>query len=366
MIHLLIGALFLSGCAALPLESPQVAHPSSRLHSVVDDGYRQATGVIHIHTTYSDGQLPIEAIAKIANRQGLDYLILTDHNTLKPKADGKEGWYGKTLVLAGNEISTESGHYAALRVEEEIPARKDPQWTIDQVAAQGGLGFIAHPFWKRSRWKNTQVQGFIGLEIYNAAYDVSEENPVWLGMGTVLLGSDFSISKWLDRNSEPLALWDRYLSQGKRVVGIGGADAHGLKRVGLRLGPYAPVFKLVRNHLLIRGDLNEGAVYQALAQGHLFVAHDIVADAAGFQFVALHEGRVVGIMGDEVKYQSGLKLDTYLPSPGKILLFKDGSPLQEVQGQHLEYEVARPGIYRVEATKGGRPWIYSNPLYVVE
>ncbi len=348
------------------MELNAIPHPSARITPLVDDGYREVTGVIHIHTTYSDGRLPIEAVATIANRQNLDYLILTDHNTLKPKADRKEGWYGKTLVLVGDEISTESGHYVALHVRQEIPSRKDPQWTIDQVARQGGLGFIAHPFWSRSLWRNKEVRGFTGMEIYNAAHDVSEENPIGLGLATILLGSDFSVARWLDRSNEPLALWDRYLKQGRRVVGMGGADAHGLKWMGLHLGPYGVVFKLVRNHLLVHGDLTEGTVYKALAQGHLFVAHDIVADANGFQFIAVRNGLVEAVMGDPVKRQPGLKLDAYLPSPGKILLLKDGKPIQETRGQHLQLDVAESGVYRVEATKKGKPWIYSNPIYVIE
>lgn len=366
---LLVIAFFLSGCAALPLESPHIAHPSSRFRAVIDDGYRQVTGVIHIHTIYSDGQLPVEAIAKIANRQNLDFLILTDHNTLKPKADHKEGWYRRTLVLAGDEISTQSGHYVALNIHEEIPSRKDPQWTINEVAGQGGLGFIAHPFWRSSQWKNLQVHGFTGLEIYNAAEDVSQHRrtgQVLLGLGTVFFGQDFFMEKWLSRCQDSLALWDRYLNEGKRIVGIGSADAHGLKRLGLHLGPYGATFKLVRDHLLIPGELTQEALYQAIAQGHLFMAHDIVADATGFQFVAVQDAVVKAVMGDQVKRQTGLKLEAYLPSPGKILLLKDGKPLKETQGQHLQLDVENAGIYRVEATKKGRPWIYSNPIYVIE
>ena len=45
--------------------------------------YHDYVGVIHIHTRYSDGAGTIEEIARNANAQQLDYLIVTDHNTLK-------------------------------------------------------------------------------------------------------------------------------------------------------------------------------------------------------------------------------------------------------------------------------------------
>jgi len=359
--------LLVSGCAFLPLESSKIPHFSSRVVPAVRSGIREAVGVIHVHSTASDGQLPPEVIARIAARQGLDFLILTDHNTLKAKMEGKEGRIEGTLMLVGDEISTAHGHYLALRLREEVRAREDSQWTADQVASQGGLGFIPHPFWKSKPWSNPGLRGFTGIEIYNAAEDARNKNPVLLGTATVLEGSDLSTGYWVARLDKPLALWDRCLAEGKQVVGIGGADAHGLGRFGLRLAPYGAIFKLVRNHLLIPGDLTEVALYEALEKGHLFVAHDVVADARGFLFAAVEpHGAVRGIMGDRMKWEQGLKLYAYLPSPGEIRFLKDGKEVASVAGQEGWLPVDGPGVYRVEATRKGRPWIYSNPIYVLE
>ena len=358
-------ALLLTGCAALPLESPVIPHPSSRSGPAVAHGYREAVGVIHIHTTYSDGSLPIEPIAKIANAQGLDYLIFTDHDTLQGKRDGKEGWYANTLVLIDEEISTQGGHYLALRLSKEIPRLQSDQSTIEAVSAQRGLGFIAHPFWPRRPWKNPELPGPTGLEIYNAVEDISQENTLRLGLWTIFAGSEFSLIKWLDRPRQALALWDRLLAKGRRVVGIGSADAHGLRRFGLRLGPYTTIFKLVRTHLLLN-EISPENVYDALEKGHAFVAHDLVADSKGFSFLAVHRQTVEGIMGDQVKRQPDLKLYAYLPSPGAMVLLKDGQVVAQAQGQHGWFEVQGRGVYRLEATRKGRPWIYSNPIYVVE
>ena len=322
-------------------------------------------GVIHVHSAYSDGRLPVEAIARIADGQGLDFLILTDHNTLRGKSEGKEGLYGKTLVLIGEEISTQ-GHYLALRVEKEVPARKDPQWTVDQVAEQGGLGFIAHPFWKRAAWKNPEARGFAGLEIYNAADDATDENPAALVFWTLAAGSDFTISRWLDRPAKALDFWDRCLAERGRTVGIGGADAHGLVWFGLRLAPYDTVFKLVRNHLLVRGEVSPDSVYDALEKGRLFVAHDILADARGFSFVAVKGDSVRGTMGEEVRREPGLHLHAHLPSPGEMTLFFNSRPVGTRQGREARFDVREKGIYRLEVARKGRPWIYTNPVYVIE
>jgi len=323
-------------------------------------------GVIHIHTTESDGRLPIEAVAQIANRQGVDFLIITDHDAPAAKREDKEGWYGSTLVLIGAEIGTSGGHYLGLRLTEEIPRLQEPRRVIDVVSKQGGLGFIAHPYYPRRPWQDPDAQGMTGLEIYNVKDDVLDEFAPWLGLGTLLFGSEGSLGWWLDRPTDALALWDQMLARGKPVVGIGSPDAHGLMRIGFRLGPYATLFKLVRNHLLIPGEFTPEAAYQALAQGHLFVAHDLVADPAGFAFLAVRQGAVQGIMGDRVTFEKGLELYGYLPAPGEMVLLRDGQQVGLWQGQEAKYAVAHPGVYRLEASRKGKPWLYSNPIYVVE
>ncbi len=356
----------LSGCVFLPVESSQVPRPSSQaVPATAPSGYREAVGVIHVHSTYSDGQLPVERIARIADEQGLDFLILTDHNTLRGKREGKEGFHGKTLLLVGSEISSE-GHYLALRVKEEVPQGQKFQPTADAVAAQGGLGFIAHPLWRKKRWEHWELHGFTGMEIYNAAQDATEQNPLPLVFWTLLTGADVTVGRWLDRPARTLELWDRYLADRGPVVGIGAADAHGLKRFGLRLGPYETLFKLVRNHLLIPGDLTEAAVYDALEKGRLFVAHDILGDARGFSFTAVAEGEVRGGMGEQVRWEPGLQLHVRLPNYGETSLLVDGRTAAKTQGQEAWFDVKGKGVYRVEVSRKGRPWIYSNPVYVIE
>lgn len=328
--------------------------------------YREVVGVIHVHSTYSDGTLPVEGIARIAEQQGLDYVILTDHDTLQGRRDGKEGLHGKTLVIADTEISTGAGHLLALRLKEEVPPRRPAGETVRAVSEQGGLGFIAHATWRKRPWRDPEIGEITGLEIYDLASDVSDEFPVSVALAALLAGPDISLPRWVDRPKDLLALWDRLLAGGRRVVGIGSGDAHGLQWFGFRLGPYSTVFKLVRNHLLIRGELTAQAAHEAIEKGRLFVAHDVFADARGFLFLAENEGAVQGVMGDEVRISPGLRLYSYLPSPGRMTLFRNGKEVARAEGQHGWFEVAGPGAYRLEAARRGRPWIYSNPIYVLE
>ena len=49
-------------------------------------------GALHMHSTFSDGSGEVKDIAKYAGEIGLDYIILTDHNTLHALKEGFEGW----------------------------------------------------------------------------------------------------------------------------------------------------------------------------------------------------------------------------------------------------------------------------------
>src|SRR5690606_25643630 len=51
------------------------------------------TGVIHVHTRYSDGAGTVRRVAQAAVRAGLDFVIVTDHDTLAGLENGDDGWY---------------------------------------------------------------------------------------------------------------------------------------------------------------------------------------------------------------------------------------------------------------------------------
>ena len=78
-------------------------------------GHRWLAGDLHAHTVHSDGALTVPQLARLAAEQGLDFLAVTDHNTVSHHAE--LGWasarYGVTLI-PGQEVTTDSGHAGAL------------------------------------------------------------------------------------------------------------------------------------------------------------------------------------------------------------------------------------------------------------
>ena len=59
-------------------------------------------------------------LPRLADESGLDFLILTDHNTLRALKEGYEGWYNNTLLLVGCEINDKENknHYLAFDIED--------------------------------------------------------------------------------------------------------------------------------------------------------------------------------------------------------------------------------------------------------
>src|ERR1051326_691104 len=116
------------------------------------------SGAIHIHSVYSDGTGTIEDISRAASKSGLDFIVMTDHNTLKPKADGYEKWLNDVMVIIGYEIndSHNKNHYITLGTEEligsyqvledgELGCTLNAGEYVKKIKDMGGIGFIAHP-----------------------------------------------------------------------------------------------------------------------------------------------------------------------------------------------------------------------------
>ncbi len=103
---------------------------------------------LHIHSKYSgDSILEPATILKIAKKKRLSGIAVTDHLTIK---GGKEALKLNTdpdfLVVVGSEIeTTHKEDIVGLFLSEDIRSRRAIE-VIEEVRAQGGIAFWAHPF----------------------------------------------------------------------------------------------------------------------------------------------------------------------------------------------------------------------------
>lgn len=325
-----------------------------------------AVGVSHVHTRYSDGSGTMREVIEIAQKQDLDFILFTDHDTLQPLFDGMEGRHDELLVLTGTELTTPSGHLLAFGVSKEIPGyQMTTQEIIDAVIEQGGICFIAHPFGRRP-WTDWTVQGYNGIEIHNISHDTLRDRIMDMVFWTTTGPSVPFYHSILERPDVPLGHWDQLLRTRKqKTVGIGGADAHEYRALGFKYAPYEIMLRYIRNHVLIpEGELNKENLLKALAAGHLYVSIELTASAHGFHFAAYRSRERLAIQGDTLTLRDKLNFEVNTPSPGHIFLYHDGKIIADNFGTQLQFKVKEPGVYRVEVSRHDRPWIYSNPITV--
>jgi hypothetical protein len=110
-------------------------------------------GDLHTHTVHSDGELTVPELAALAVRRGLDFLAVTDHNTISHHASLSivSRRYGVTL-LPGQEVTTDRGHAGALGDVGWIDFRLSPDEWLNATDQAGGLLSVNHPFAGADSW----------------------------------------------------------------------------------------------------------------------------------------------------------------------------------------------------------------------
>jgi hypothetical protein len=345
---------------------------------------------LHMHTFYSDGHASHEQIAQAAQHARLDVVIVTDHNVW---VNGIEGYYKnknrQVLLLVGEEIHNQArdpqkNHLLVFGAGRELAVlASDPQLLLNGVRQAGGLSFLAHPddpaapvFGETGiSWVDWGVQGFTGLELWNAMSEFKSR------LKSRLHAFYFAFNpRQIARGPFPETVqhWDELLNQGRKVVAIGGSDAHGLPaHIGpLRrtLFPYEFHFHSINTHLLVpqalSGDLVEDRrmVLDAFRQGHAFIGYDLPASTRGFRFIGQGKDGTAQ-MGDEIAAQNGVTLQIRLPMRTECRLLKNGKPIKSWRGQeNCTHITSEPGVYRAEAyvqyLGSRRAWIFSNPIYI--
>ena len=341
--------------------------------------------VVHLHSVYSDGTGTVPEIANAAATAGADVVLLTDHDTLEARGRGEEGWHGEVLVLVGEEVSPQGrNHYLAFGLDEEIDHRGLSAAEIcEAVREAGGFGFAAHPFSAGSErfrrlgpgmpFDALDCEALAGIELWSFVTDTGESLGGFRDAARFLTRPGRVLRHPPERN---LREWDR-LCASRRVVAIGGLDAHqfgkrGGRFVPLRLMSYRRSFRHLQTHVLaderLSGELDRdrSLVYAPLRAGRCYIAVDALAPATGFSFWA--EGTDGTLeMGQEAP-AGDWTLHARVPVPARLRLLRDGRELAAVDAPVLAHRVDRPGVYRMEARREAhgaeRTWVISNPIYL--
>lgn len=203
----------------LDYEPPGPAGPSATQDSPTAftpasvGGARWYRGDLHLHTEHSDGERDPGELVSAAHAGGLDFIVSTEHNTNSANRVWPSCRTGSLLVIPGVEVTTRHGHWLAVGLPPHgwVDWRYGPNDGVfgrfaGEVRQAGGLVVAAHPAapLPGSAWEF----GFAdvdALEVWNGKWNVDDE--------------------------VSLRIWQRLLRQGRRIVAVGGSDAHAKRQV---------------------------------------------------------------------------------------------------------------------------------------
>lgn len=162
-------------------------------------------GDLHTHTIGSDGVLTVDELARLARRNGLDFLALTDHNQMV-SSDSLPRLSNFTLI-PGIEWTHYQGHANFLGVDKPYDepfftnTLDEAQARFASARARGALIVLNHPFDEICPFQfDMDSLPFDCLEIWNGPMRIS--------------------------NLQAIGLWQSLLAAGKKIPICGGSDYH--------------------------------------------------------------------------------------------------------------------------------------------
>ncbi|OYX49592.1 MAG: hypothetical protein B7Y90_06900 [Alphaproteobacteria bacterium 32-64-14] len=350
----------------------ELADPAQALAAT--PGWRR--GDFHVHTAHSDGSCdqgetrgPCPAVFTFAAAQaaGLDFVAVTDHNTITQLRDIRELQHAfpATLLIPGTEITTFFGHANAIGntgfLDFQLGSPRLPTLAklFDQVEAAGGFISVNHPSLPSGEvcmgcgWtaKDTDWSRVAAIEIVNGST---------LRTG----GAESPLSG--------IKFWVTLLNQGHRVTAIGGSDNHDAKdTTGAKQSPIGKPATVV-----YASELSTKGIVAGVKSGRAFV--DVAGlPGATLDIAAVAASQVVK-MGGEFRLRDGqnVALDAImsgLPEGARVEPISHGL---DVFPQIFPDPNQRPYVARLTdgaefgwlrfnvRDKDGKLLLIGNPIYV--
>ncbi|MBN2148505.1 MAG: CehA/McbA family metallohydrolase [Anaerolineales bacterium] len=301
---------------------------------------RLLKGDLHTHTLASDGVHSMEELAIKAQRNGLDFLAITDHNQMV-SVDALPRRPGVTMI-PGIEWTHYQGHASFLGLSQPydgVFATHTPEEAIalfNSARKRGALIIIDHPF--------DQNCGF-HLDWNALSFDCLE---VWNG-------------PMREYNLQAVEYWQRLLCAGKKIPICGGSDYHRDTPFIFLGGPTTCVYTLSAGPSDILAALRAGHSYITFAPNgpelSLTAGKAIMGDAV--PWADSHELHITAsglLAGDVVRLITPTQADPIFKAP------TDGD-------LSIDYPIEAPGFARLEILRSfipGLPMLpalLSNPIY---
>jgi hypothetical protein len=162
-------------------------------------GRRWLAGDLHSHTVHSDGALTVAELACMGVERGLDFVAVTDHNTISHHAElGQQAARYSITLVPGQEVTTDIGHAGVLGDVGWVDFRTSPDDWLAHAQRGGGVMSVNHPIAGHVSWLHHMRGRPPLVEVWH-----------W---------------SWLDQHwTTPLAWW---LAWDASAIAVGGSDWH--------------------------------------------------------------------------------------------------------------------------------------------
>jgi hypothetical protein len=301
-------------------------------------------GELHSHSTASDGRYAVRELLERARAVGLDFIALTDHNSVAGLGAVEEP---PLPVIPGCEITTFAGHFLSLGLRVAVPWYSGnralaPRELAAAVRAAGGLFGLAHPH-------------VLGDPICVGCRLEAEVRPDDIDL----------LEVWSRGPADPLArrhalasldeLWRR----GRRATATAGRDWHGPGQERAMVGQRFPA-------TCLRARPEPGSLLSALRRGACYLS------VGPHLELELRAGDRAATLGDELRLgpaeRASLRLRVApLEAPARLRLLLDGRCLREERvaaGEaRVEHDGLGAGALRVELWgEDGELLLASSPV----
>jgi hypothetical protein len=365
-------------CVVVTATVTFIAYLATGMHFALYSPQRSNTylwGVYHVHSSMSDGLQTAKEIALQAHASGVSLVLLTDHGSPNQASSSFRETIDGVTIVGGSEASLPDGRLTFFGAQ-SIPRFRlssFPPDAIDDAREWGAFPVLAYPDDPRYGWHywNKDLRPG-GIEILNLFTSLRAGS--WADQLRLAMYYPFSHYYFLKRivvPAESNAHWDALLRRDK-IWGFAASDAHGgfhlTSWLSIKLPSYADTFSFAGMGI---GRQYESDPEAAVRSGDFFNCIRGAGEPERFEFTA-HHGFQKFPSGSDVPANSNLHVEVQTGKQvTRLVLKKDGAPLRETLGDHLDLENAGTGVYRVEVFLIGHPllqesvpWILSNPIFV--
>jgi len=326
-------------------------------------------GDLHMHTAHSDatcaGQggvrapCPVYRTVEAAAARGLDFIAITDHNTISQYDAERElqPAFSHLLLMPGREITTFKGHANLFGPTAFIDFRLGDKVVPDMKAleaateASGGVFSVNHP--SIPYGENCMGCGWIATDT-----DWRHVQAIEIVNGGVLAYSDAG-----DGVFSGMPFWQARLNAGYRITGIGGSDNH-----DAGIDPKKPAAVGRPTTVVFARNLSTPAILDGIRSGRVFVDTDGTRDR--MLDISATAGSRTAEMGGVIAAPKGVVVHLTLRMEnlpgGQLELVEDGKPVALADDGSLDWTSDgarhwfRPGARDTKA----RLILIGNPIYV--